>query len=304
MTANGTAPDAADAGEGRKIDQLGGSIASEHSVTTAANQELQFHPLADLFPLMEGEEFKELVGDIEAHGQREPIVVHEGMILDGRNRYRACREIGLTPWTTSFEIVASTNDSAEAYAISANIRRRHLTAVQKRDLIAKLIEATPEKSDRQIAETVKASPTTVGTIRAEMEEAGEVSKLDTRIDAKGIKQPAKKKASVAKAQREKARARREAKRKQKNEELRKKLDAEEAAAEAKAAQLAADLIKADLARRVLAYLIWEDDGTLLIDALRAVIEGKPSESNDIDAEASADAMKAKMAALETDGGAS
>src|SRR5262249_20739655 len=210
----------------REGDPAASEIVSQNTDLAVGNQDLPFHPLADMFPLMEGAEFIELIADIEAHGQREPIVLHEGMILDGRNRYRACREIGLTPWTTSFEIVASTNDSAEAYAISANIRRRHLTAVQKRDLIAKLIEATPEKSDRQIAEMVKASPTTVGTIRAEMEEAGEVSKLDTRIDAKGIKQPAKKKASVAKAQREKARARREAKRKQKNEELRKKLDAE------------------------------------------------------------------------------
>src|SRR5262249_34731084 len=78
------------------------------------------------------------------------------------------------------------------YVISANIRRRHLTAEQKRDLIAKLIKATPEKSDRQIADTVKASPTTVGTVRAKMEDKGEVSKLDTRTDAKGVKQPAKK----------------------------------------------------------------------------------------------------------------
>src|SRR5262249_24301540 len=68
--------------------------------------------------------------------------------------------------------------------------RRHLTAEQKRELIAKLIKATPEKSDRQIAETVKASPTTVGTVRAEMEAKGDLSKLDTRRDSKGRKQPA------------------------------------------------------------------------------------------------------------------
>jgi len=79
-----------------------------------------------------------------------------------------------------------------AYVISANLHRRHLTAEQKRDLIAKLIKATPEKSDRQIAETVKVSLTTVGTVRAEMEATGDVSKLDTRTDSKGRKQPARK----------------------------------------------------------------------------------------------------------------
>jgi hypothetical protein len=79
-----------------------------------------------------------------------------------------------------------------AYVISANIRRRHLTAEQKRGLIVKLIKATPEKSDRQIAGQIKASPTTVGTVRAKMEAAGDVSKLDTRKDTKGRRQPARK----------------------------------------------------------------------------------------------------------------
>ena len=51
-------------------------------------------------------------------------------------------------------------------------------------------KADPSKSDRQIAETVKASPTTVGTVRAKMEANGDVSNLDTRRDTKGREQPA------------------------------------------------------------------------------------------------------------------
>src|SRR5262249_51698219 len=82
---------------------------------------------------------------------------------------------------------------AFAYVISAHIPPRHLDAEQKRKPNANPVKATPEKSDRQIAETVKASPTTVGTVRAEMEAKGDVSKLDTRRDSKGRNQPAKKK---------------------------------------------------------------------------------------------------------------
>jgi ParB-like chromosome segregation protein Spo0J len=154
-----------------------------------ATDQLKFHPLADLLPLMEGEEFDALVADIKASGLRERIMLYEGKILDGRNRYRACLKAGFEPVTIQLPPICD----PVAYVISANIRRRHLTADQKRDLIAKLIKATPEKSDRQIAETAKASPTTVGTVRAKMEAKGDVSNLDTRTDTKGRKQPAKKK---------------------------------------------------------------------------------------------------------------
>jgi ParB-like chromosome segregation protein Spo0J len=151
------------------------------------NSDLKFHPLADIFPLMEGEEFDALVADIKANGLIEPIVMLDGMILDGRNRYRACVAADVEPTFRPFN-----GDDPAAYVISANIHRRHLTPEQKRDLIAKLLRTDPGKSDRQIAETVRASPTFVGKVRAEGEATGDVSTVDTRTDKRGRKQPARK----------------------------------------------------------------------------------------------------------------
>ena len=168
---------------------------------------LPIHPAADLFPLMSPDELQALGEDIKKNGLTSPIVLWLPMIAANAARRqqsaRCDRDRTGSRSTVATSIGARTSshqqgDRAErsvdpyAYVISANIHRRHLTAEQKRELIAKLIKATPEKSDRQIAETVKASPTTVGTVRAKMEAKGEVSKLDTRTDAKGVKQPASK----------------------------------------------------------------------------------------------------------------
>ena len=59
--------------------------------------EFQFHPLADLFPLMQGEEFDALVADIKANGLRERLDLYQGKIIDGRNRYRALQRLGIDP---------------------------------------------------------------------------------------------------------------------------------------------------------------------------------------------------------------
>jgi len=51
---------------------------------------MEFHPAANIFPLLEGDEFEAFKADVKRHGQRETIWTFEGKILDGRNRHRAC----------------------------------------------------------------------------------------------------------------------------------------------------------------------------------------------------------------------
>jgi hypothetical protein len=76
--------------------------------------------------------------------------------------------------------------------LSLNIHRRHLTAEQKRDLIAKLLKAKPAASNNSIAKQVKVDDKTVGTVRRELERRSEIPNVKARTDSKGRKQPANK----------------------------------------------------------------------------------------------------------------
>ena len=81
----------------------------------------EFHRVADMFPLLHGEAFRELVEDIRKNGLREPIVEDaEGRILDGRNRYRACLEAVVEPRFGRWE---GERSQAER-ALSFNVHRR------------------------------------------------------------------------------------------------------------------------------------------------------------------------------------
>ena len=147
---------------------------------------------------MTPDELRVLGEDILKNGLTSPIVLWRSvddkspvMLLDGRNRLDAIESIpgGETVEVRNVVVLDHTTDPY-AYVISANIHRRHLTAEDKRDIIAKLLKAQPEKSDRQIAGTVKTDHKTVGTVRAELEGRGEIPHVEARTDTKGRKQPA------------------------------------------------------------------------------------------------------------------
>jgi MT-A70 len=105
----------------------------------------EFHPLANVFPLIEGAEFDELVADIKANGLNQCIELYEGKILDGRNRYRACLAAGVEPLAVQYR-----GDDPVGYVISANLRRRHLDESQRAMVAAKL--ATLKLGDNQHSE--------------------------------------------------------------------------------------------------------------------------------------------------------
>ena len=81
---------------------------------------MEVHPIADIWPLMSEVELVRLAEDIAEHGQVMPIILVEGLILDGRNRWLACERLGVEPWTETVE-----TDDPDALAWSLNEHRRH-----------------------------------------------------------------------------------------------------------------------------------------------------------------------------------
>ena len=89
-----------------------------------------FRRAAAFFPELPPEELTELARDIKERGLLEPIILHKGLILDGRNRYRACQIAGVKPRIEEFDAKAAKR-SPEEFVLSRNLRRRHLSVGQK-----------------------------------------------------------------------------------------------------------------------------------------------------------------------------
>lgn len=122
---------------------------------TPAPPRLAFHPFADLFPLIEGVEFDWFVDSVRVRGLQHPIVLLDGAILDGRNRYLAlCRLVAegalpadaLDPDTSPHFIVFGPLDFAADvlargpldFVVTENLPRRHLSESQRAMVAARL----------------------------------------------------------------------------------------------------------------------------------------------------------------------
>jgi hypothetical protein len=171
-----------------KLNEALAELAEHHGF-----QQLTIHPDCNMFPLMDEKEIRETAADIKAHGLRENITIkivaaNRAVLWDGRNQIVACSLAKVMPHMQP----PPKGVTASEFIISKNIMRRHLTPSERLKLIDKLLKDDPTQSDRRIAETVKASPTTVAKERKKAEARGDVSKVDTRTDSKGRKQPASK----------------------------------------------------------------------------------------------------------------
>jgi hypothetical protein len=173
---------------------------------------LPVHPAADLFPRMSESELRELGEDIKKNGLKTSVAIYytktageeQYWLLDGRNRLDAMEAVGLAPrltfeprrargWILTLagvdedDLPQPWSPSGDPYAhvVSTNIRRRHLTTEQKRDLIERLLKAKPQCSDRTIAKQTKVDHKTVGKTRTRLEATGEIPQLKKTVGADG-----------------------------------------------------------------------------------------------------------------------
>ena len=127
----------------------GGDLSEQNRST------MTFHPVATIFPLINGEDFDSLVEDVRANGLREPIWLHEdGRIIDGRNRWRACEMVCIVPkmrtWIGKGSLVE--------FVLSLNLHRRHLTTSQRACVAVDLLPLLEAEAKARQEETSKNAP--------------------------------------------------------------------------------------------------------------------------------------------------
>ena len=109
--------------------------------------ELEFNPVANIFPLMQGAEYNQLKDDITANGLLDSIWLDtEGRILDGRNRCRVCLDVGVEPQYRTYE-----GSDELKFVISKNLHRRHLSESQRAVVASRLANMPAHRIDNKSA---------------------------------------------------------------------------------------------------------------------------------------------------------
>jgi hypothetical protein len=126
----------------------------EASQEAGAGTVKEYHEVANLFPLIQGEEYEQFKADVAKNGLREPIWLHpdDGKIIDGRNRYRACIDTGTEPRCRTW----SGEGSLVGFVISLNLHRRHLSSGQKAALAVDILPMLEAEAQKRIVEGARA----------------------------------------------------------------------------------------------------------------------------------------------------
>jgi hypothetical protein len=97
---------------------------------------------------MDDDQYADLRDDIERRGLMQAIVLHEGMVLDGRHRLRACEDTGVEPRFEEFN-----GPSPVEFVLSLNVKRRHLTPSQRAAIAVEFLPAIEAEARERQAKT-------------------------------------------------------------------------------------------------------------------------------------------------------
>lgn len=123
--------------------------------------EYDYHRYADFFPMMVGEEFIGLVDSIKTNGLLDAIILHEGKILDGRNRYEGCRQSETKPVFKKWDGECG---NPLSFVVAKNGPRRHMTPSQYAMVGARVREElAAEAEERRLANLKKGDSVPDGT---------------------------------------------------------------------------------------------------------------------------------------------
>jgi ParB-like chromosome segregation protein Spo0J len=140
---------------------------------------MEFHPAAEIFPLMSETEFASLCKNVRERGLIEPIWTFRGKIIDGRNRYKACLESGVEPRFREWDGIGSLIE----FVVSLNMHRRHLTESQRAMVAARI--ATMRQGERTDLDSIEAklsqedSANLLNVSRSSVQRAGKVRATGT-----------------------------------------------------------------------------------------------------------------------------
>ncbi len=110
---------------------------------------MKSHPASGIFPLMMGVEFEEFCESIRENGERELIKLQGDRIVDGRNRYRACIAVGITPRCEQIEM---DDEAVMGFVIDENLHRRHLTSSQRACVAVEFLELEKQFAKERMSE--------------------------------------------------------------------------------------------------------------------------------------------------------
>lgn len=94
-------------------------------------------------------EYEGFKNDIKKYGLLSTLILFQGKILDGRNRYNACKELNIEPKYVQFK---GNEKDAFYYVISENLHRRHLTSAERADIALIVLDYEEEQAKKRMKE--------------------------------------------------------------------------------------------------------------------------------------------------------